>query len=142
MTHADGIPFDTETQGAATAAAPRFGHDLETIRNTLAQFTGTTCYYRIMGNFTCTDGVHYLADRCGAVWLLTAIISHQTNPKVRREGMQVWKLTLEGRGALLTCTDGNYRELVTQRIDYTDFPLPEGCEIWVEGDVLLLPSEH
>ncbi|MDD3937387.1 DUF6876 family protein [Rhodoferax sp.] len=28
----------------------------------LSQFTGTTTYYRYLGNFLLTDGVKYLAD--------------------------------------------------------------------------------
>ena len=37
--------------------------------------------------------------------------------------------------------DGNGNVVFSKHIEFTDFPLPE-IELWVEGNVILLPSEH
>jgi hypothetical protein len=34
------------------------------------------------------------------------------------------------------------KELARQEIHYTDFPLPEGITLYLDGGVLLLPSEY
>jgi hypothetical protein len=44
----------------------------------LAQFTGTTCYYRIGRQHLLTDGTHYLAEQEGCYWLMDAVASHFT----------------------------------------------------------------
>ena len=41
----------------------------------LAQFTGTSTYYQHSLSVQYTDGVHYLAERGGAYWLIDAIPS-------------------------------------------------------------------
>jgi hypothetical protein len=43
---------------------------------------------------------------------------------------------------VLTCTDGDSEvPIITQQIEWTDFPLPS-IRLYVERGVLLLPSEH
>nr|WP_283808573.1 DUF6876 family protein [Bradyrhizobium japonicum] len=42
---------------------------------------------------------------------------------------------------MLTCDDGNGNIVHSERLDRTDFPLDE-VDLWVEGNVILLPSEH
>jgi hypothetical protein len=85
-----------------------------------------------------------LAERCGAYWLINLIVSHQLSASVRSEPFQVWELKLckTTNGAKVTCADGNRRELISQRIPYTDFPLPEGITVYLIDGVLLLPSEY
>jgi hypothetical protein len=43
---------------------------------TLAQFTGTTQYWRVARQFVITDGVKYLAESAACFWLIDAAISH------------------------------------------------------------------
>jgi hypothetical protein len=118
---------------------------------------GTSQYWRnpLFPSFTYTDGVKGVAEAAGAYWLVDAILSHQMDPKVRREPFQVWTLEHHypaerhlhpiGDQWLLTCTDGDKghgaRVLVIQKIEFSDFPLDE-FRMWVEGNVLLLPEEH
>lgn len=127
------------------------------LRSGLMQFTGTEGYTRasaLMRKLVMTDGVKWLAENAGCFWMLDAIASHLiTNEKVRREEFQVWRFKRNGPGDSdkhrLTMSDGNDNIIVTQEIEYSDFPLPE-IELWLElgeaGDeevlVLLLPSEH
>lgn len=128
--------------------------DPDELQAGLAQFTGTQQWYRyrlgevILAYYT--DGVRYLAENAECYWLLTEIVSVQTQGKIRREPFQVWHLRLgEDSGATLSCEDGNDNVVFTKHIPYTDFPLSE-MTVWVEyGEVegavkpvLLLPSEH
>ena len=53
--------------------------------------------------------------------------------------MQVLKFDMESK--IVRIEDGNKNVLYTQEIHYTDFPLDE-ITIWVEGNIVLLPSEH
>ena len=97
--------------------------------------------------FKYTDGVKYVADTCGAHWLIDAIASHQ--PAIIKKGgsrFQVWQFEVKGSKYLLsgwTDTPGCSSLLAKQTIEYTDFPaelMP--FEFWVESGVLLLPAEH
>lgn len=120
------------------------------VRGALAHCTGGDEMHRHWTRrLNYTDGVLFMAERCGAHWLVDAIASHQSPRVVRAcEGMQFWTLKYhpaEGRKAehwTLTCRrDSGEPAIVCQKIEYSDFPLPEFV-LWVEGDVLLLPSEH
>ena len=113
--------------------------------NNLAQFTGTLHYHRRFG-LLYTDGIRFLADNADCYWLLDAIASYQ--PQVRQNprlaDFQLWELTVSEHSgsAVLTCTDGDSEvPVITQQIQSTDFPLPS-IQLYVEGNILLLPSEH
>ena len=127
----------------------------EELQAGLAGFYGTEHYY---GHWTSrliwTDGVQYLAEKAGAYWLIDAIASWQIKPKVRREPFQVWTLKVNREAkadpnadkppvmAVLTGKDDEPgRVLARQEIEFTDFPL-DSIKLYVEGGVLLLPSEH
>ena len=130
----------------------------------LAHFTGTSEWHRYLLGILLTDGARYLADRAGAWWLLDAVISYQTGRRVRAVPFQIWRLRVDlakqtavlemgedvrAQGGMIhyrTPEDRDaYRETpgaaVTQRIEYTDFPLPE-ITLYLENGVLYLPSER
>ena len=121
------------------------------IQDYLAQTTGTEHYYaHWMGarqnatRIVYTDGVKFVAETAGAYWLIDAILSHVfANPNLAREEFLVWTLKRNktGSGAKLSCEDGNGGKLASQRIPYTDFPLPE-IQFCVENGVLYLPEER
>jgi hypothetical protein len=121
----------------------------EIIHNALSQATGTGHYWRAFpdnDNFLFTDGIKNMAEMCDAFWLVTAIFSWQGEGKVKGEPFQVWRLCFQDRTkggeAFLVCEDGNNKELARQEIEYTDFPLPKGITLYLDGGVLLLPSEY
>ena len=132
----------------------------------LNQFTGTNGYHLFNAMFrriVATDGAIHVAKTAGAYWLLEAIASHiMTNPKVRTgplAELQFWKLeskTLQrgpNKGSKrweLSCrADSDLPPVVTQKIEYSDFPL-DSIDLWVapseiDGQrvwVIYLPSEH
>lgn len=116
------------------------------ILNNLSQFTGTDGYHRYMGNMLLTDGTRYMAEACGAFWLLDTIYSVQTNPEINKEEMQVCKLKMTGENTcVVTITDGHKSILHEQDIQFTDFPLDE-ITLWAtvqdKHRVILLPSEY
>lgn len=113
----------------------------------LVGFIGSEVQYvHPLFRFRYTEGVHYLAIHGGAWWLLDAIASYQAKLKKRKDmGFQVWTLRRTPEKARdsadLVCTDGNEGHVVTQHIQYTDFPLDEIQIYWIDG-VMLLPSEY
>ena len=84
-----------------------------------------------------------MIDMCEAYWLVNHIASYQMEEKIRDEEFQVWKLERrQDDTATLTCDDGNGHVLLSDAINYTDFPLPEGIKLYLDNGVLLLPSEY
>jgi len=100
-------------------------------------------YHHWMRRFVFTPGVKYLADNAEAYWLLDAIGSHQTDPKVKAEEFQVWtlKVDLATSKAELICTDGNENRVTSQKIPFTTFPMRE-VTLWLANWTLYLPDEH
>ena len=117
------------------------------ILNDLPSFYGTEHYHRwspFFRNFVLTDGAKYIADACGAYWLMDAIASHLGSYK--SEGFAVVKLSraTASNGWLLRIEDGNDGLLADQLIEFTDFPLDE-IKLYVahsEYWVIMLPSEY
>jgi hypothetical protein len=110
----------------------------------LAQFTGTTCYYRIGRQHLLTDGTYYLAAKAGCYWIMDAVASH-----VAEIGAQDWFIVVHiqviDHGAMMRYEDGNGRELARQAIPYTDLP-PSDLTLYAVWDtehwVIMLPSEY
>ena len=111
---------------------------------TLAQFTGTSAYYRISRRHLLTDGTKYFAEKGACFWMMDAVASH-----LCEIGTEDWFVLIrvqvsEGRAEMIY-EDGNGHEHARQAIPYTDFPLSEitlyACwdqEHWV----IMLPSEY
>jgi len=84
-----------------------------------------------------SDGLRMVAERGEAGWLLDAVVSHEKcNRKLRAAiaadedlcDQRFWTLTVNQKKntAVLTCSkDSTADAVVTQRIKYTDFPLPK-----------------
>lgn len=125
----------------------------------LDRFSGTVDYYlHWAGKLAYTDGIRYLTEEGGAHWLIDAIASYQTDPRITKnemlQDMQFWKLRVKEGKAILTCVaDSGHPPAIMQVIEFTDFPL-ERVEIWVErsgfmnGDnfvekmIAMLPGER
>ena len=116
----------------------------------LTQFTGSETFTRhgLVRAVLMTEGVAFLAETAGAHWLTDAIASYGHDARASAEPFQVWRLNVDPstRRATLAMTDGNTDQpIITQGIDYTDFPLQE-ITLWLvaEGEhrVLMLPSEY
>ena len=125
----------------------------------LRMFTGTEGYHRwsvLFRHHVLTDGAKYLAEKCGAYWLMDAIASHHASamrdPRLRE--MQIWFLRKNktNDGVNLTCwadTGQGEKHKILQRIPYSDFFNNfDGDEIklYVEPMenlwVVMLPSER
>ena len=114
--------------------------EIEKIRTGLGQFIGSMNYYRGLMGIRYTDGVKYLADRCGAYWFLDLIASYQR--KLKDMYFQLWGIDVkEDNTATVTCReDSNRLPVVTQNIEYTDFPFD--FELYCINRVILLKSEY
>lgn len=124
--------------------------DASDLLNHLAQFTGSETFTRhsLIPRVLMTEGVVFLANEAGAHWLTDAVASYLCHESARREPFQVWRLAVNclTRSGQLTMTDGNNStSLITQTLDYTDFPLAE-IDLWLVADgenwVLMLPREY
>lgn len=121
----------------------------------LAQFSGGTDdrYKDTLGtkmaHVIYTGGVKYVAEKAAAYWLIDDICLYQidkTNPQIRKEPFQSWKLTTKDSKGVLTCEDGNGKVVFKRDILFTDFPEPE-ITLWLIYDgnpdaTLLLPQEY
>ncbi len=106
----------------------------------LSNHTATDEYHRYLCGTLLTDGTKALAEMFECFWFLDVVASYQ--PVLREHEFQVWQLTVNAdQSAYVECTDGNDKVLQQQRIPFTDFK-PRKATVWVEGDVILLPSEH
>ena len=98
-------------------------------------------------NVLLTDGALFIAEECGAYWLMDMVSLHL--PSVRKAGdtFAVARLAAGHNSALFSLTDDIPPNVTyaTQAIEYTDFPLDE-IKFYVSWDgkywVILLTSEY
>jgi hypothetical protein len=110
----------------------------------LANFTGSEEFYRHpLQAFVYTEGVRFLADHARLYWLLDVIASHQPHamkdPWLRE--FQLWELRISGHEGVAVCLRDTDDEAFRQRIEFADSAL-DYVRLYLEGGVLLLPSEH
>ena len=121
--------------------------NLEKFNSELAQFTGSLNHHRfsVLSKSALTDGSTFVAAQLQAYWLFDAIASHIDYGMLEDHDMYCSKLRKSERGYELEIQDGDYNELATQLIEYSDFPLDE-IEIWTGRAngywVHYLPTEH
>lgn len=124
-------------------------------------FTGSLDWTRhwLNRNLIYSEGMAYVAEQAGAYWLLDAIASHEGHNNdliAKRQAdpdfdfLHFWYLTVdtEKHIAVLECkVDSDQPAVVTQMIEYSDFPLPE-LTVYAGNDgpgtptKLFLPSEY
>ena len=113
------------------------------IQSALGTFSGSERFYRhaLNLNVIFSEGARFVAESCGAYWLVDEIALAQYNHKVKAEDFQVWKLVVTGSKAVLTMGDGNDHVMFRMPLQFTDFPLPE-ITLWFENGTIYLPSER
>lgn len=139
----------------------------EKVREYEAHTIGSEEFHRFCGfsNMIATDGMLFVAETCGAFWLLEAVASHQ--PEIgKKHGelsrFQVWKLERRCEQQLKSVDEPpvsapswwleawsdtpnhpNSICLARQEIGYSDFPEDlSGFEFYAEGPVILLKNER
>lgn len=130
---------------------------VDELTEAIERFTGSEEFYRHpIGEFIYTEGVRYIAETCGAYWLLDLIGSHQIGIQRRHgeQAFQCWRLVPPPSFAEKACIaechsdcedDGTFSDahlLARQRIDYTDFPLAVNLKLYFENNTLMLPGER
>ena len=118
------------------------------IRRALREFRGTEKYYKHFfpgkSPILLTDGCNFIRERMNAFWIFDAILSYQCEKILIHVNFQIWELRQSKKDLswLLTCReDSDKKPLITQNIEFSDFPIPE-IKIWVIDKVALLPSEY
>jgi hypothetical protein len=111
----------------------------------LNQFTGSTKLYRHwLRGFRFTEGVRFLAERTRCYWLidLIAILQVRALKDAWLREFQLWELFVKkDRSAILACSRDSEDIAFREVIKATDFPIAY-VHLYVEGGVLMLPSEH
>ena len=105
---------------------------------------GSDAYHKyspIPGYPVATDGVIALAEAAGCYWLLEIIGSYQTNMQLDPH-FQVWTLVVNLDKKSGVVNGFNDKTLIiSQDIQYTDFPLDE-VKLYLMDGIILLPSEY
>lgn len=119
----------------------------EELQQGLAHFTGTETYWRYHQHYLLTDGVQYLASNAQCYWLIDVIASHlRAVPTDEYFCVAVLTVDSEHRSHFELTDDVPGRRFYgTQRIPYTDFPLPTiklYCCRAGEDWIVMLPSEY
>ena len=116
------------------------------IQSELKYFKGTTTYTKHLfpglSPIMLTDGCKYIREKCNGYWLFDAILSYQTEWEVKHSYYQVWRLEKQKDDTwLLSCEDGHGKVILTQKIEYSDFPIRH-IAIWIHKGVAFLPREY
>jgi hypothetical protein len=118
------------------------------IKRQLKEFRGTEQYHKHLfpgkSPIILTDGCAFVREKCQAYWLFDAILSYQLDKRLKNVPFQIWELKQQMMDLswLLTCQeDSGKKPLLTQRLEFSDFPL-DSIRIWVIDGVALLPSEY
>ena len=112
-----------------------------TLRSMLPQFSGTANYYKhsfLDTKLVLTDGCAYLRETAQCYWLFD-LIAQQLPSKT--DFIVKLKQHKEGHWIFSCQCFISTEVFYTQKIPYSDFPLPE-IIIWIENNIALLPSEH
>lgn len=110
----------------------------------LKKFSGSCVLYKHWLNILYTEGIKHFAETTQSFWLIDAIASHQTkklllNPYLQE--LQIWRLVVQEKSGVLICEWDTDKEVLRQKIPYTDFPLPT-IKLYLAQKVLMLPSEY
>lgn len=136
--------------GLAAGLAPKGQDTPDEIESTLAQFGGGDVIYKHIFGMMYTEGVRYMADACGAYWLIDVVASYQREKCICGDAMlrkfQCWTLRKPSqRGdqsapdAIVECWRDEGDLAFAQSIEYTDFPL-DGIKFYVETANRYLPA--
>jgi len=128
----------------------------EELEHSLAGFTGTEAYHRwspLFPKHVLTDGVKFLCEHggnSGAYWLADLIASYHAKAMKDKSlrDIQFWtlKVDFEKKSAVAICERDTDDVAFKQKIEYTDFQLPE-VKLYVQPTgndefCILLPSEY
>lgn len=116
------------------------------IRNS---FGGTDSYHKMYPKIILTDGVLRVCQAAECFWFMDIINSYQHDRRITSDemlrGMQFWSLkvnTTTNKGTAILERDSD-DVVLTQKIDFTDFPLEEFKVYYspMEG-IVCLPEEY
>src|SRR5665647_1898550 len=118
------------------------------ITRALRQFRGTEKYHKHLfpgkSPIILTDGCDFVREHMNAYWLFDAILSYQYEKILRHINFQLWELRQSKKDLswLLTCReDSNLKPLISQVIEFSDFPL-DYIKLYLIQGIALLPSEN
>jgi Family of unknown function (DUF6876) len=118
------------------------------IQRALKHFTGTESYHKHLfpgkSAILLSDGCDFIRTHCNAHWLFDAILSYQLEKVLKGINFQLVELRQSKKNLswLLTFReDSNLKPLISQVIEFSDFPL-DYLKLYVIDGICLLPSEN
>jgi hypothetical protein len=95
------------------------------------------------GDFFYTEGVRFLAEGARCYWLIAviAILQERALQDYWLRQFQLWELLVEDHRGILICSRDSEDEAFRRTLPITDFPI-DSLTLYVQGGVLMLPSEH
>lgn len=95
------------------------------------------------GDFFYTEGVRFLAEHARCYWLLNviAILQERALLDYSLRQFQLWELFARERCGVLVCSRDSEDEAFRWTLGLKDFPI-YFVTLYVQGGVLMLPSEH
>lgn len=138
----------------AEGAMDGTAYKAECVRIYEANTTGSDEWFRhgLARNFLYTSGIAYVAETCGAYWLIDVAASYQHKPAMRAEPFQVWRVLDDRKGGVVveawndTPGHADSKRLVRQEIHFSDFPrelcTDGGWQFYVENGTAMLRGER
>ena len=118
------------------------------IKRALRGFTGTEKYHQHLfpgkSPILLTDGCRWVKETLNSHWLFDAILIYQNDKRLKGVNFQLWELRQSKKDLswLLTCSeDSGQKPLISQKIEFSDFPL-DYIKLYVICGIALLPSEN
>jgi hypothetical protein len=115
--------------------------DAVNLEDDLRQFTGTEAWFEHwLRRLKYTEGVQYFAEKAGAYWFLD-IVATEVVPLQKQHPFLRVVLSVADNRAEIAADDGDYNEVWSRKLDFTDCPGGK-WEFYVTNNVILLPSEY
>lgn len=115
------------------------------LEEALKHHTGTSSYYMTITDMIYTRGVLEMAELAGAYWLIDKIAVHAATVAIHEQLSEFAIVRLETKddeSAIFSIIpDSNQPPVISEEIDYTDFP-KGAFEMYLINNVLLLKSEY
>ena len=94
---------------------------VDELQSELSGYYGSETTYRHPLGLIYTEGIKAVAELVGAYWLLDVVGSYR--PALKGEDFIIWRVeSKDGTGRVSARTDTNEPDLISQTLEYTDFP--------------------
>ena len=113
--------------------------------NFYVQFIGSENSWPYKFGYSFTDGIKFIAEQTNSFWFIDVVISYKFDSERRMKDVYYQHWTLQRIGDtdsfLVEGRDDNMKTVITQKIEFSDFPFNK-YEVMIINNMILLPSEN